>query len=177
MTSVYSRCVQTVFSWSLFFCSINWQRKNEMCLTYSEAVSQKLKDGFQCLTVECLPRSASCSPYRTQSSSAVPHVPTVMCVCIIEHTLYTCRSGNPSFPLFRAFFLRLQQTTVTAIMRPISSKIRKMAAAITPTEYTGRQNKMTLYKRALLYIKRLNWSLWEKLQVKCSSMLMPTNRC
>lgn len=54
----------------------------------------------------------------------------------MEYTLYTFRSDTPSFPLFRVSFLRLQQTTVTAMMTPISSRMRKMAVAITPTEYT-----------------------------------------
>ena len=124
-----------------FFCSINGKERIKYVLTYSEAVSQKLKEGvipvFDSGMLICL-----------NPVVAVPQVPIEsVCVCVC---VYTSRSGTPSFPLFRAFFLRWMQTTVTAMMTPISSRMKKMAPAITLAEYSAEDT----IRQHLLYTKR-----------------------
>ncbi len=85
-----------------------------------------------------------------------------VCVCVC---VYTARSGSPSFPLFRAFFcLRLQQTTVTAMMKPMSSRMRKMAAAITPTEYSAEIKQHTKCK------PKIKWTHMEQLRYEVTRL-------
>ena len=130
----FSKMIISVQCFHLFFFAA-W---NENIISSTHSVSQKLKEGlipvFDSGTLNYY------FPFRPQSSSGVPHVPTIIyvheCACAVTHTHYTSRSGTPSFSTPRAFFLRLQQTTAMAMMMPISSRMRKMAAAITPIEYT-----------------------------------------
>lgn len=74
----------------------------------------------QCLAEECWATyvRVSSSTYRER--------------CVVKHILYT----TPFFSPFAAFFLRLQHTTVTVMMIPVSSRMRMMAEMITAGEYT-----------------------------------------
>lgn len=146
-------------SLSLFFLQHEVTKKEILCLTqskgsFTETVG-RVHSGVWHLNAEL--DWLSCCPYRTKSSSVVPRFFFLQRrVCIQGSKL---RSGWLSFS---ALFLRLQQTTVTAMMMPISIRMRKMAAAITPTEYSVQEKTRH---------EDLDWSLLGRTLTTCPSGL------